>query len=94
MKMKWFVLTETKLFHFHEIFKEGGGGLNEPFEPPLDPPLHLTFPRLEEDSFCLFYQLNKYVIKTIFSHVTQYCLNQTARNYESIFSLKCERYVF
>ena len=25
MKMKSFGLTETKLFHFHRIFKEGGG---------------------------------------------------------------------
>ena len=25
MKMKYFV-TETKLFHFHRIFKNGGGG--------------------------------------------------------------------
>ena len=26
-------LTETKLFHFHRIFQNGGGG------PPRDPPL-------------------------------------------------------
>ena len=26
IKMKLFGLTETKLFHFHKIFKEGGGG--------------------------------------------------------------------
>ena len=26
MKMKFFGLTETKLFHFHRIFKNGGGG--------------------------------------------------------------------
>ena len=25
MKMKYFGLTETKLFHFHSIFKNGGG---------------------------------------------------------------------
>ena len=33
--------TETKLFHFHRIFKNRGwgGGLNEPPEPPLDSPL-------------------------------------------------------
>ena len=35
-------LTETKLFHFHRIFKKGGcggGGLLETPEHPLDPPL-------------------------------------------------------
>ena len=26
MKMKYFGLTESKLFHFHRIFKNGGGG--------------------------------------------------------------------
>ena len=26
MKMKYFGLTETKLFHFRRIFKNGGGG--------------------------------------------------------------------
>ena len=26
MKMKSFGVTETKLFHFHRIFKNGGGG--------------------------------------------------------------------
>ena len=41
MKMKKFGLTETKLFHFHRIFKNGGqgGGPSERPEPPLDPPL-------------------------------------------------------
>ena len=36
-------LIETKLFHFHRIFKNGGqgGGSSEHPEPPLDPPLHL-----------------------------------------------------
>ena len=40
--MKYFGLTETKLFHFHRIFKNGGwgGGSSEPHEPPLDPPLY------------------------------------------------------
>ena len=34
-------LTDTKLFHFHGIFKNGGQGgcSNEPPEPPLDLPL-------------------------------------------------------
>ena len=36
MKMKYFALTESKLFHFHRIFKNGGGGTPA---PPLDPPL-------------------------------------------------------
>ena len=38
MKMKKFGLTETKLFHFHRIFKNGNGEVvsSEPF---LDPPL-------------------------------------------------------
>ena len=37
--------TETKLFHFHMIFKNAGGGgvgeggSSEPPKPPLDPPL-------------------------------------------------------
>ena len=41
MKMKYFGLSETKLFHFYGIFENGGGGggLSEPHEPPLDPPL-------------------------------------------------------
>ena len=40
MKMKYFCLSETKLFHFHRIFENWGGGLNEPpLEPPLGPPL-------------------------------------------------------
>ena len=32
---------QTKLFHFHKIFKDGwlGGGSSEPPEPPLNPPL-------------------------------------------------------
>ena len=38
MKLKLFVLTETKLFHFQRIFKNGGrgGGSSEAPEPPLD----------------------------------------------------------
>ena len=34
-------LTETKLFHFHRVLKNGDeeGGSIEPPEPPLDPPL-------------------------------------------------------
>ena len=41
MKMKQFGLTDTKLFHFHRIFKTGGreGGSSEPLQHPLDPPL-------------------------------------------------------
>ena len=41
IKMKYFGLSKTKLFHFHGIFKnEGwGGGSSEPPGPPLDPPL-------------------------------------------------------
>ena len=36
-----FGLTETKLFHFHRIFKIGGGGGEGGLsEPPLDLPLH------------------------------------------------------
>ena len=41
MKIKSFGRTETKLFNFQRIFKNGGGGggsLELP-EPPLDPPL-------------------------------------------------------
>ena len=39
--MKSFGRTETKLFHVHRIFKNGGGedrevGSLEPPEPPLD----------------------------------------------------------
>ena len=53
--MKSFGVTETKLFHFHRIFKNGGGGggvrwegagrgldrvgLSKPPEPHLDSPL-------------------------------------------------------
>ena len=38
MKMKYFGLTETKLFNFHKIFKNGrrGGGSSEAPEPSLD----------------------------------------------------------
>ena len=34
--------NETKLFHFHRIFRNGGmeGGSIEPPRPPLDPPLN------------------------------------------------------
>ena len=35
-------ITETKLFHFHRIFKRGWGGeggSSEISEPPLNPPL-------------------------------------------------------
>ena len=41
MKMKWLGLTETKLFHFYRIFKDGVWveGSSEPTEPPLYPPL-------------------------------------------------------
>ena len=33
---------ETKLFHYHRIFQNGGmeGGSSEPPKPPLDPPLN------------------------------------------------------
>ena len=43
--MKQFGLTETKLFHFHRIFKIGEEewGSSEPPEPPLDPPLKSTY---------------------------------------------------
>ena len=36
MKMKLFGLTEIKLFHFHRIFKHGGGegGRSNPLNPP------------------------------------------------------------
>ena len=41
MKMKQFGLTETKLFHFHMIFKNGGrergGGGRGSSEPPETP---------------------------------------------------------
>ena len=35
--------TETKLFHIHRIFKNGGweGSSSKPPEPPLDPPMLL-----------------------------------------------------
>ena len=44
MKMKEFGLTETKLFHFHRIFKTGGGevGLSEHPESPLNQPLQFV----------------------------------------------------
>ena len=38
MKIQYFGLTESKLFHFHRIFKKRGG-LSKPPEPPLDLPL-------------------------------------------------------
>ena len=38
IKMKQFGLTETKLFHFHRVFKKGRG-FEQPPEPPLDLPL-------------------------------------------------------
>ena len=48
MKMKWFGLDETKLFHFHRIFKIQSTKRNQyrlyiwnPFPGILDPPLHL-----------------------------------------------------
>ena len=41
MKMKYFDLTETKLFHFHRIFKIGGRGGGH--EPHQDPPLHSIY---------------------------------------------------
>ena len=43
MKMKYFGLTETKLFHFHWIFKNGEreSGSSETPDSPLDPPLDL-----------------------------------------------------
>ena len=34
--------NETKLFHFHRIFKNGGGEGIEPPEPTLDPSLIFT----------------------------------------------------
>ena len=46
MKMKQFGLTESKSFHSHRIFKNGGGGgggLSKPSEPPLDPPLRRIY---------------------------------------------------
>ena len=41
-------LTETKLFHFHSIFKNRGQGgvLVNPPEPPLDLPLSLDAKKL------------------------------------------------
>ena len=41
IKMKWFGLIETKLFHFHRIFKNGCGEgcSSEPPEHSLDQPL-------------------------------------------------------
>ena len=68
MKMKLFGLTETKLFHFHRVFKSWGrgGGLSEPAEPPQDPPLdkymyqnlmlahsHLMYSMFPNASLCL-----------------------------------------
>ena len=45
MQMKSFGLAETKLFHFHRIFKNGGGGEGREFkrtpELHLYPPLYL-----------------------------------------------------
>ena len=29
MRSNCFILTETKLFHFHRIYKNGGGGSSE-----------------------------------------------------------------
>ena len=40
MKMKWFGLSETKLFPFHRIFKNEGGMFKRTPEPHLDWPLH------------------------------------------------------
>ena len=41
--MKSFGLTETKLFHFHRIFRNWGWGWRGSSEPPLDlpPPLQI-----------------------------------------------------
>ena len=40
MKMKSFGLTETKLFHFHRIFKNGEGVGRVIRAKPLKPPFH------------------------------------------------------
>ena len=54
-----FGLTETKLFHFHRIFKNvwWGGGPSKPLTPPLDPPLHThdcSLARSDQDYVYLF----------------------------------------
>ena len=46
MKMKN-LLSETKLFHFHGISKNLGGGWSEPLDTPLDPPLCLLLPGVD-----------------------------------------------
>ena len=38
MHMNYFGLAETKLIHFHRMFKTGGGGKG--FKPPPPPPLN------------------------------------------------------
>ena len=56
MKLNWFSLTETKLFHFHRTFKDGGQrgwGTCEPPESPLDPPLILHFLLYKYRSFII-----------------------------------------
>ena len=60
--MKYFGLTETKLYHFHRIFKTRGRGAEmgvqaNPFSS-LDPPLHSTCYEANQMIYIVFVYLS------------------------------------